>query len=64
VQRKRVLARPGMTAQKLDAILERQLPDAEKRRRADFVVETRGSLAETETQVAQILACLGLGAGG
>ncbi len=64
VQRKRVLARPGMTAQKLDAILERQLPDAEKRRRADFVVETRGSLAQTEAQVAQILACLGLGAGG
>ncbi len=64
VQRKRVLARPGMTAQKLDAILERQLPDADKRRRADFVVETKGSLAETETQVAQILACLDLGAGG
>ena len=63
VQRQRVLARPGMTARKLDAILERQLPDADKRARADFVVETNGSLAETEAQVAHILACLGLGAG-
>ncbi|MEO5972594.1 MAG: dephospho-CoA kinase [Sphingomicrobium sp.] len=64
VQRSRVLARPGMTAKKLAAILERQLPDAEKKRRADFVVETGGSLAETDAQVAHILACLGLGAGG
>jgi dephospho-CoA kinase len=40
VQRARVLARPGMTAAQLDAILARQLPDAEKRQRADFVIET------------------------
>lgn len=40
VQRARVLARPGMTVSRLDAILARQLPDSEKRRRADFVIET------------------------
>ena len=40
IQRLRVLARPGMSAEKLDAILRRQTPDAEKRRRADFLVQT------------------------
>lgn len=39
-QRARALARPGMTAAKLDAILARQVPDADKRRRADFVIDT------------------------
>jgi dephospho-CoA kinase len=58
VQRKRVLARPGMTPAKLDGILARQMPDAEKRRRADFVVDTSGSLEETEAQVEAIIACL------
>ena len=64
VQRARVLARPGMTAEKLDAILARQMPDAQKRRRADFVIDTGGDLSTTEAQVAKVLACLGLDSGG
>ena len=58
VQRERVLARPGMTAEKLDAILARQMPDEEKRRRADFVVDTSADLSTTEAQVRDILSCL------
>lgn len=64
VQRRRVLARPGMTAAKLDAILARQMPDAEKRARADFVVDSGSDLSTTEAQVARILACLGVSQGG
>ena len=64
VQRARVLKRPGMTREKLDSILSRQMPDEEKRRRADFVVETGGDLSTTEAQVRDIIACLGLGRGG
>ena len=60
VQRERVLARPGITEAKLDAILARQLSDGEKRARADFVVHTGGELSTTEAQVADIIACLGL----
>ena len=63
VQRARVLLRPGMTAEKLDALLARQLPDADKRARSDFVIDTGGDLAETERQVGRIIACLGLAAG-
>lgn len=63
VQRQRVLSRPGMTTEKLDALLARQTPDADKRARADFVIDTGGSLEETERQVEHILACLGLAAG-
>lgn len=60
VQRERVLARPGMTAAKLDAILARQMPDEEKRQRADFVVDTGTDLSTTEAQVRDILSCLGI----
>ncbi len=55
VQRDRVLARPGMTSDKLDALLARQLPDAAKRARADFVVDTSRGLEPARQQVRQIL---------
>lgn len=61
VQRARVLERPGMSAAKLQSILERQTPDEEKRARADFVVDTGTDLSTTESQVRDILACLGVG---
>ena len=51
VQRKRAMARPGMTEKKLASILARQMPDAEKRSRADFVIENSGSLEHLQTQV-------------
>ncbi len=63
VQRERVMARPGMTLAKYRAILARQLPDAEKRARADFIVDTSGTLIETRAQVIHILTCLGLATG-
>ena len=63
VQRARVLERTGMSAAKLDSILARQMPDAEKRARADFVVDTGVDLSTTEAQVGDILDCLGLSAG-
>ncbi|HEX8240577.1 MAG TPA: dephospho-CoA kinase [Allosphingosinicella sp.] len=58
VQRERVLARPGMTEAKFERILARQLPDAEKRARADFVIPSGGSKDETRRAVRRILACL------
>jgi len=58
IQQARVLARPGMTQARLDAILARQTPDAEKRARADFVIDTSGDLSTTEARVRDILACL------
>ena len=58
VQRERVLGRPGMSAEKFERILARQLPDSEKRARADFVIETAGALDETRRAVRRILACL------
>ena len=58
VQRARTLVRPGMTPEKFDRILARQLPDVEKRARADFVIRTDVSLDETRASVRRILACL------
>jgi dephospho-CoA kinase len=61
VQLGRVLQRPGMSIEKLQSILTRQLPDEEKRARADFVIDTGADLSTTESQVRDILACLGVG---
>jgi dephospho-CoA kinase len=55
VQRARVLERPGMTEQRLEAMLARQMPDSEKRRRADFIVDTSRGYDEARTQVREIL---------
>jgi dephospho-CoA kinase len=55
VQRSRVLQRPGMSVEKLDAILAKQMPDEEKRRRADFVVDTSRGLEPARAQVRAIL---------
>jgi dephospho-CoA kinase len=63
VQRARVLERSGMSATKLDSILARQIPDSEKRARADFVLDTGTDLSTTEAQVRNIIACLGIGVG-
>jgi dephospho-CoA kinase len=58
VQRARVLARPGMTQANLNAILDRQVPDADKRARADFIIETGFGLDYAKAQVDAVIAAV------
>ncbi len=58
VQRERLATRKGMSPEKIDDLLARQMPDAEKRARADFVVDTSGAIPESRAQLDRILATL------
>ena len=58
IQAERVLARPGMTRERFDAILARQMPDAEKRARADFVINTGRGLEAARAEVEAIVAAV------
>lgn len=60
LQRQRVLARPGMTAERLSSILKKQMPDGEKRRRADYVLQTGLGRAATVRTIKKILRQLGI----
>ena len=55
MQRERVLARPGMTAEKFEALLAKQMSDAEKRKRADFIVDSGHGIEPARAQVRDIL---------
>jgi dephospho-CoA kinase len=58
IQRARVLARPSMTEEKLEMILSRQIPDREKRQRADFIIDTGLGLERARDRVRQIIAAI------
>ena len=58
VQRARVLARAGMTAEKFERILGQQMSDEEKRARADFIIDTGCTIDQTRDSVRRIVACL------
>ena len=60
-QRQRALRRPGMTVEKLDTILARQLPQAEKRARATYIFDTGGTIAQTQANVAALVAAIRAG---
>lgn len=55
IQKQRVMDRPGMTEEKLQMILARQMPDQEKRRRADYIIDTSNGIADARVQVKAIL---------
>lgn len=55
IQKQRVMDRPGMTEEKLQMILARQMPDEEKRRRADYIIDTSNGIADARVQVKAIL---------
>jgi dephospho-CoA kinase len=58
IQRQRVLARPGMSEEKFQMVLARQMPDEEKRKRADFIIDTGRGIDDASEQVQAVLVAL------
>lgn len=58
IQRARVLARPNMSVEKFEKILKKQIPDAQKRAKSDHIVDTSGTMAESESQVVALIELL------